>query len=204
MINACQTTPANVPAPGFIDAPSQSQEAFRALLRAMSRPGTVSPISGPENPPYGLSSSAAAVCLTLLDLDTSLWLDEPFRTPEIETYLHFHCGCPLTNESCGARFALLEGWREHISLEDFNPGLPDYPDRSATVFIQVQSLEQGRGVVLEGPGIKGQARLQARGLGQGFWESLKRNRQRFPQGVDVILVSPREVAGLPRSVRVKE
>ena len=84
----------------------------------------------------------------------------------------------------------------------FHPGDAAYPDRSASLIVQVETLAAGQGRALEGPGIDGRAWLLAQGLDERFWRAFKANRELFPQGVDVILAAPHEVACLPRSVRV--
>ena len=204
MINQTHNLSPVAPPPGFDDVQAQSQAAFRALLSAMSRPGTVLAVEGPASPPAGLNQAACAACLTLVDLDTPLWLQDDLHTAEVETFLRFHCGCPLVEDTRQARFGLLNAGPAMTLPHEFHPGDPAYPDRSATLIIQVVALTEGKGRTLEGPGIDGSIKLHAEGLDGRFWESFRANREFFPQGVDVILAAPREVAGLPRSVRVVE
>ena len=59
---------------GFRDAPTQSARAFRGILDALSRPGTIQTLSGPVTPPAPLSQAAATLLLTLADTTTPLHL----------------------------------------------------------------------------------------------------------------------------------
>jgi len=71
------------------------------------------------------------------------------------------------------------------------------------VLIQVETLTSGRGRRLTGPGIKTEARLEARGLPAAFWGSLRDNHALFPRGVDVLLTAGRQLAALPRTTAVE-
>ena len=66
-------------APGFHDPQLDAQRVFRQLLQAMARPGQIVPIDRLPEAPKPLSGGAAALALTLFDLDTPIWLDEALR-----------------------------------------------------------------------------------------------------------------------------
>ena len=118
----------------------------------MSRPGTVHAVNGPANPPAGLNTAASAVCLTLVDLDTPLWVQPGLQGADLESFLRFHCGCPLVKEAMRARFALLCAGPGMPLPDEFHPGEAAYPDRSATLIIQVESLVSGEGRTPGGAG----------------------------------------------------
>jgi alpha-D-ribose 1-methylphosphonate 5-triphosphate synthase subunit PhnH len=88
-------------------------------------------------------------------------------------------------------------------LAAFAQGSDAYPDRSATLIVQVESFT-GAALALSGPGIDGSTTLAASPLPADFAAQLAANRALFPRGVDVILCASGEVAALPRSVRLKE
>jgi alpha-D-ribose 1-methylphosphonate 5-triphosphate synthase subunit PhnH len=88
-------------------------------------------------------------------------------------------------------------------LDRFDPGTDEYPDRSATVIVQVDTLSGGAGRRLTGPGIESEARLDAPGLPERFWEGLRANHGRFPRGVDVLLTAGSRLAALPRTTAVE-
>jgi alpha-D-ribose 1-methylphosphonate 5-triphosphate synthase subunit PhnH len=187
----------------FKDPVLDSQKVFRHLLDAMARPGKVHHMGDIARPPGPLMPAAAAVCLTLLDLDTPLWLDFGSARPQVTDYLRFATGCPLAGEPDKAAFALILDPAAMPRLSSFNQGSAEYPDRSVTLIIQVDELGGQAGKTLKGPGIKETARLHASGLPPEFWKQLRDNRELFPLGVDLILASRHEVACLPRTIRVE-
>jgi alpha-D-ribose 1-methylphosphonate 5-triphosphate synthase subunit PhnH len=166
----------------------------------MARPGTVHRLSGAPAGPSPLDPSTVAVCLTLIDLDTPLWADAA-AAPALD-YLRFHCGCPLA-EPQAAAFALIAKGGALPPLDAFPVGQPEYPDRSATLIVQVAGLIEGRGRTLAGPGIDGAARLDIAGLDDGFWPAWADNLALFPLGVDAIFTAGDRVAALPRTTRVE-
>lgn len=187
-------------APGFADPVAQSQKAFRALLDAMARPGTVVALPALSEQVEGLSAASAAVALTLADMDTPVWLASS-RAP-VADWLRFHCGAPIVEAPAAAQFAFAGTDASLPALEAFDLGSDSYPDRSTTLVLEVSSLEAGRELSLSGPGIDGQARLCVEGLEPTFWESREQMRALFPRGIDMILTCGAHAAALPRTTRV--
>ena len=187
--------------PGFADAPVDSQIVFRTLLDALAHPGRVYELDAPCGVPAGLSPAMTAALLTLVDIDTPLWL--PSGTgADLGRFLRFHCGSRIMEEPRLASFVALPAGHDMPALVDCSQGDPAYPDRSATLIIEVQSLESGAPLRLSGPGIKDTQRLRVQGLPGDFIGQWKANNQRFPLGVDVILTHGRLVCGLPRTCRM--
>ena len=195
--------------PGFEDPVLESQSVFRAALKAMAEPGRPQAVAAGLTVPAPLSPVAAAVCLTLLDVDTPLWLDEAARaSEEVRQFLAFHCGCPAAGAPAEAAFALIAAPLAMPPLGAFAQGSAEYPDRSTTLVIQVETLNDETlsgdgGVVLRGPGIAESRRFGAAPLPPDFWAQVQANRAAFPRGVDVIFAAPGRLAALPRSSRVE-
>ncbi len=194
--------PANGLLPKFSKPVADSQRTFRTIMNAMAHPGRIYELPVAVKMPAPLYPSTGAVCLTLLDLDTPVWVDPLGSSSGALEYLKFHCGCPLSRDSAGAAFAIMADGRSVPSLSRFKCGDPLYPESSTTVIIQVESLGNSPQVLLSGPGIKTEVSLQATGLNQDFWPDFKANSDRFPLGVDVLLASPESICGLPRTVKV--
>lgn len=197
-------TPTADPAPGFTDPVHESQRVFRAVLDAMARPGKIVPLTEPVAAPRPLFPTAYAVCLALVDFETPLWLDAAASDGPARESLRFHCGCPLVDRPEDAGFALIVDAPAMPSLPSFAIGDDAYPDRSATLIVQVERLSADAGRTLAGPGIASTVRLDVSPLGGDFWDAWRRNHALYPLGVDVIFAAPDAIAGLPRSVMLKE
>jgi alpha-D-ribose 1-methylphosphonate 5-triphosphate synthase subunit PhnH len=153
--------------------------------------------------PEGLYPATAALCLTLADLDTALWLDDVAATPETLAYLRFHCGAPIASEHQDADFALIARALAMPRLATFKAGEPEYPDRSATLIIEVPSLTGGPVTSWSGPGIPGVREVAINGLADGFWEEWELGRVLYPMGIDVVFTCADAVIALPRTIMVE-
>jgi len=88
------------------------------------------------------------------------------------------------------------------AFDAFAQGSMEYPDRAATLVLQVERLSDDGGMHLSGPGIKGSRTLAAFPLPADFATRMRDNRALFPRGVDIILAAGTRLAALPRSVHV--
>jgi alpha-D-ribose 1-methylphosphonate 5-triphosphate synthase subunit PhnH len=189
---------------GFSDPVFDAQAVFKAVMDAMARPGTVVAVKPFSRPPSPLSPSAACVALTLCDSDTPLWLDPALQaSTAARSYLAFHTGAPLANTPSQAAFVLVSDPAGLVALEAFAQGTQEYPDRSATLILQVDSLSSGELLSLDGPGIEKTASIAPSPLPHRFVEQWGQNRARFPRGVDLVLAAPGGVACLPRTTRIR-
>jgi alpha-D-ribose 1-methylphosphonate 5-triphosphate synthase subunit PhnH len=187
-------------APSFASPGADSQQVFRGALEALSRPGRVVQLSAaPAELPRALHAASGALALALLDPDTALWLSPRLR--DAGAYLRFHTGCPIVAEPGAADFALLD-CDELERLDVFRTGTDEYPDRSATLIVQVQDLGEVAGFTLSGPGVRAFARIAIGGLGERFLLQWARNRALFPRGVDLFLACRERLSGLPRTTRI--
>lgn len=187
---------------GFMSS-VESQEAFRSILKAMSRPGRITETGRTLAPPAPMYPAFGAVCLTLLDYETPFWTDLPDHSPAL-TWLRFHCGAPRTRVPRDAWFVLITRFSSLSTLERFHPGEEERPERGATVVVQVEDMGNERGARLSGPGIETEARLWVKGLPALFWEERMSLGRRFPLGLDFIFASRHDLAALPRSTRIEE
>ena len=87
-------------------------------------------------------------------------------------------------------------------LDRFAFGSDEYPDRSTTLILQVESLTQGRQYELRGPGIDGTAVLRATIAPKDLFERLAINAALFPRGIDVVLVADDAMIAIPRTTRL--
>ncbi|MBO0346774.1 phosphonate C-P lyase system protein PhnH [Roseibium sp. CAU 1637] len=191
-------------APGFADPVHDAQRCFRALMQTMARPGTIQAYANETiAPPTPLSRTLAALALTLIDYDTPIWLDPALaQNPAVAGYLKFHTGAPLAETPGDAAFALIGDPAALMPLSNFNQGTLEYPDRSTTLLMHMQTLDAAAQVTLEGPGIKTSQPFGAAPLQPMFWDQLTANNAQFPRGVDVIFAGATGFATVPRSTRI--
>lgn len=188
--------------PGFADKVLSAQSTFRSVMDAMARPGTVSRISAAAGTPAPMMRGTAAIALTLFDHDTPVWLDSiMLATPDIGKWLKFHTSAPVITESSASHFAVIGDASRIPPLDRFAFGSSEYPDRSTTLIIQIDSLTSGPAWELRGPGIDGAAVLQATIQGNLF-EQLTVNAALFPRGIDVVLVHEDTIVAIPRTTRL--
>ncbi len=190
--------------PGFGSPALDEQRVFRALLSALARPGTRHPVPVAPAPLTPLGGATLAVCLTLLDHETPLWLDDP--APAVVEYLRFHTGVPVVDRPDRALFAVISDPGSAAGGPDclaaLPHGTPDRPELGATVVVQVGGFAADLPVRhLSGPGIADVIPLSVTGLPEGWLDALVATR-RPPCGVDGFLVDATEVVGLPRTTQI--
>jgi alpha-D-ribose 1-methylphosphonate 5-triphosphate synthase subunit PhnH len=196
------TTVAELPA-GFADKVLSAQSTFRSVMDAMARPGSVQRIAAVAGTPDTMMRGTAAIALTLFDHDTPIWLDERMSaTSHVAKWLKFHTSAPVIADSAISSFALIGEPKDLPALDRFAFGSNEYPDRSTTLILQVESLAQGPAIELRGPGIDGTAILQAAIQPQDLFERLEVNVALFPRGIDVVLVHDDAIVAIPRTTRV--
>ena len=196
------------PGAGFADPVMAAQAVFRAVMMALAEPGTIRTLDAAHlaaiEAPAPLSKSAAAVLLALADFESPVWLDGPLATPGISSYLRFHAGCPIVAARADAQFAVIADGATLDTLDGFALGSLEYPDRSATLIVQVESLDRGIAWRLNGPGIDGEREIHLGPVHAGLAAALADNRALFPRGVDIVFTDGASFIGLPRSTNVME
>lgn len=188
---------------GFADPVHDAQQAFRAILDALANPGQVQDLPVPAVANPGFSIEFVSTLLTLTDHDTPIWLAHCYRLEAVTAFVGFHTGAPIVADPAKAQFAFIDS-ASLPSLDRFNLGTQEYPDRSTTVVVHVPALTGGPEMTLRGPGIKSTITIAPMGLPDDFVAQWSDNRELFPRGIDLLLVSGGQVLGLPRSTRIEE
>ncbi len=178
---------------GFTDAPVQASHAFRTALNALSRPGQIETLHG-ASAPAPLSTAAATLAVTLFDATTPVHLAGAHDTAALRAWITFHTGAPLVD--AGAASFAIGTWAALQPIQRFAIGLPDYPDRAATLIVEMPTMAKV-GARLTGPGIETEAFLSLPETA-----AFKANRAIFPLGFDCFFTAGAQVAGLPRSTIV--
>ncbi|WP_375281540.1 phosphonate C-P lyase system protein PhnH [Pseudooctadecabacter sp.] len=180
---------------GFADPAIASAAAFRQVMDAMARPGTIQTMTGAV-PPAPLSATAGTLLLTLCDPETPLHLAGALDCDAVRTWVAFHTGAPVVGPS-HCMFAV-GGWDDLTPLSAYQIGTAQYPDRSATLIVEVDRLDP-HGVTLSGPGIK-----DTHSLSLPETEAFQHNASLFPLGLDFIFTCADRLAALPRTTSVTQ
>ncbi len=190
---------------GFRSPVFDAQKAFNTLMNTMARPGLVGAMPSLASGPPPMFDTSAAVMMTLLDSDTAIWLAPSVASSsDISGWLSFHTGAPATEVHDEAQFAFAAASDELPDLAKFAQGSQEYPDRSTTLIIQVETLANGKDLSLSGPGIKNRTGVSIGEIPPYFLERWAVNNQRFPRGVDVIFTSRTSIMCLPRTTVVEQ
>jgi alpha-D-ribose 1-methylphosphonate 5-triphosphate synthase subunit PhnH len=191
-------------AAGFADPVHQAQQAFRAILEALSRPGTTQNLPQITSPEVSIPGDLVSTLLTLTDHDTPIWLSPSLAIETTHRYVGFHTGAPIITDMAKAMFAFIGGNDPIPPLSAFHAGTQEYPDRSTTIVLSLPALKGGPELRLEGPGIEHHRHIGPQGLPDDFVAQWAMNQVLFPRGIDMLLVSYGTVMGLPRTVRIGE
>jgi alpha-D-ribose 1-methylphosphonate 5-triphosphate synthase subunit PhnH len=212
--------------PAFADPVHDAQATFRALLQAMSGPGTTValPVQLPGAQAAGLCPALAALVLTLCDVDTPLhW---PALSPAGRAWLRFHVGAPLLGDRAdhadgangadtaasadaadAAAAATLATARFVVALDTspalalLDSGSDEAPETSATLLLRLPRLDGGTPLQWRGPGIERPLTV-ALPVPASFWADWRAQHARFPLGIDVIATDGRHLLALPRTTQV--
>lgn len=197
---------------GFAQPVHAAQQAFRALLEAMSRPGRIQTLPAPVlagiEPP-GLPRGVTALLLTLLDAETSLWMDPALAGAGSLDYLRFHTGVRTLADAGDAAFVACSADRAQPAIwSALSAGTDEVPQSGVTLLVELPSL-QARGTApsftrlrLEGPGIESTQPLAVGGLDAAFWQARAALEGEYPRGIDLILCCGDTLAAIPRTTRV--
>jgi len=176
-------------------------EAFRSVLQAFARPGTVRPLA------RSVSDRTAALDLladSLMDSEcalSNLWGEDIPTAHRIST----RTGCRLAPTD-QAEFVLAGIGGAGFRIAELRVGDPDYPDRGSTLLYLAEKIHPAGGSWWwSGPGIESKLAPRMDGVPDGEWTALRLANSSYPCGVDAIFLDREgRVAALPRSTRLEE
>ena len=184
---------------GFTDPVFDSQHVFKKVLEGMSSPGVIKNVDIEcENPPV-IHPVTAALCLSLCDSDTKVWLSASH--PQITSWLKFHCGCQIVKDRDATRadFAIIIKGSHTPELDIFSVGTPEAPDKSVTIIFEAETFDKGTHYIARGPGIKTENRFAATGIDENLLDYMRLNKSNFPMGIDAIITAEKSLICLSRT-----
>lgn len=166
---------------------TRANQAFDALLGALSRPGLIRtlPITG-----------EISIVEALLDRECRVFCADPTLMSKV-----LETGAMLA-ELPDADHVFLGTLQSADQLLPVAQGSDLYPDDGATVVVRA-SLGKGSKLRLSGPGIEVHLDVSIAGLPDGFWQ-LRQDLIRYPMGFDLFFVDGDRVLGIPRSTKVED
>jgi alpha-D-ribose 1-methylphosphonate 5-triphosphate synthase subunit PhnH len=187
--------------PGLPDPVSDSQQVFRAVLDALSRPGSLQSLSVLPPAPPPLAAATGALLLALADADTPLWLAPSVDSPEVRAWVTFHCGAPWAETPAQATYAVFSVHDPLPALAAFGLGTAEAPQLSTTILMQGVHFGDAAFAPwsLRGPGIADRTPLCASPLPAGFADLWAENSTSYPQGIDALLLGENTLCGLSRT-----
>jgi alpha-D-ribose 1-methylphosphonate 5-triphosphate synthase subunit PhnH len=182
-----------------IDPVHDTRETFRALLDAMSRPGTV------ERVPAGPADRA--VVAALVDHEVSFHTADEKLAEALAAEGRYQPAPPAEAAVVHARD------RPDWDVRELRRGSLREPSGGATVVYRVASLAaesesesaadgDGTAVRLTGPGVPGE-RVAAVGLAPGELTALAKAQSTYPRGVDAVFAADERLLAVPRSASVE-
>jgi alpha-D-ribose 1-methylphosphonate 5-triphosphate synthase subunit PhnH len=176
----------------------QTQEAFRILLQALSRPGEILPFT-----PADRDAALPVLLQTLLDHEVNFQVIGPDRdllAPMIADLT----GSRLT-EAATADFLIVTQGSSQGAILAAKRGTLEYPDQGATVIYLVAGLggqqQDALRLKLRGPGVATARQVLISGLQAEEILALRKVNEEFPLGVDCFFLDQEgRVMGLPRSI----
>lgn len=174
-----------------IDPVHDTRETFRALLDAMSRPGTVGQVpTGPAD---------RAVVAALADHEVSFYTADERLAEALAAEGRYEPAPPASADIVHARG--VPDW----DVRELRRGSLRDPSDGATVIYRVESLAAGSdsepdrtAVGLTGPGVPGE-RIVTVGLPPGELAALVEAQSTYPRGVDAVFAVGKRLLAVPRS-----
>ncbi len=183
-----------------------TQQSFKKLLMAMSRPGNIYNISEGELLDYKFNCMSATQMLMYVLLDGEVSF----------------CALPQDSKLIEQVSRVTYSRNEEISKSDYifitlnqqepiegiikaaKRGTLENPNGSCTLIIETERISSEKQLVLTGPGIKDQAFLSVY-LNPAWLNAREYANREFPLGVDIVFVDRNNnLAALPRTTAVKE
>jgi len=180
-----------------------AQVHFRTILDSMARPGKVNNIGEIKiQSPANLHPASALVAFALLNRDVAFYVRN--NKEEISEYFVVNTNSKPTTIS-NADFVFIAGTDDDQILLETNIGVLEYPEKSATIIIDVDHIydvpkDQTHEIILQGPGVDGEKRVYVSNISSNILQALKEQNSEYPLGVDVILTDGEgNIMCIPRS-----
>ncbi|WP_326837910.1 phosphonate C-P lyase system protein PhnH [Amycolatopsis rhabdoformis] len=187
-------------APTAVLRPAESQQVFRTVLEALSRPGAAHDL-----PPDLVRATDPAVLpvLALADLGTGVCVLE--ESTKWADAVALATSAPIRPLELARLVAAVRPVTED-EITRLCRGSAPAPEDAALIALAVSDVDGGElRWRVSGPGVPGELTLAPRGLPAGFVAARTEAVGGYPAGIDVLLVTDDgRVVGLPRTTTIIE
>lgn len=181
------------------------QKAFRALLDAMARPGSIQSMREPARKLHHPHAALMVAGMTLLDNRCGFSAQNAPALAEDLQQLTFARPVPAAEADylfAGRTTGAEDG--TELLLQSAKAGTLPEPHRSATLFIELGSLEEGEPLTLAGPGIDGQRDIRLSAEAVRWLRARQQAAWEYPCGAEIYFVTTQgDVLCIPRTTRVE-
>lgn len=187
------------------DFVQDTQQVFREMLHVIANPGTIRSIKR-QGEMFNLAEgSLVALGCTVLDNETSFYVE---KNPKLHERLQ---ELTLAQGNClqDADYLFFSTQLNYTSIEELmkhgKHGTYEDPQNSATYFIQCENLEGDQKVCLKGPGVNGEKTVNLSLYVKQVIEIRQRIKLEYPLGIDLYFISKDgDLMGVPRLCSMKE
>lgn len=194
----------------LLDTIRSDQQTFRTALSVLSNPGRTERLataSRSDAPAVNGNRFTGPLLMALLDHEVSFSVEPGPDAGAFAAYILKRTRCPIVSADRAA-FVVAD----HSTLDqqlplELHTGSFDYPDDSATLIVQVPTLDQNVAadltIVVEGPGVPGRRVVKLTGVGGEFFAARDRANAHYPIGIDLLFIDQEgRIIGLPRTSQV--
>jgi alpha-D-ribose 1-methylphosphonate 5-triphosphate synthase subunit PhnH len=190
-----------------LDPVHDLQAVFRELMSATASPGSVRDIGKRAERidiETILPKPLLAVGLTLLDAETVFCLRSAERGSGEAELARMTSSRSGAVEEADYVFVIGSGEEWARALSESRAGTLVDPQLGATLVVMAETIAEGGGLRLSGPGVEPGASLGIAPGGSWLAARAEKNRE-YPLGVDMILIDPEgRIVALPRTTLVEE
>ena len=177
------------------------QRTFRAMLTAMSMPGTIQVLTDAN--PTDAAVAVVAIAQSFLDHEVTFHVAAEGGSA-LEDAILRRTGARTAPLSL-AGYVFADPTHARRAVEQAVEGPLEEPEQSASLIVRCAQVGEGDlALRFAGPGVDGEITLRLGGLGADVIKARNERNGPFPTGIDLLFVDAQgRLAGLPRSTQVE-
>lgn len=188
-----------------LDVVHDIQKVYRKVINAMSRPGTIENVRDVEekfNIDMECFRSTYLIMLMVLDGEVSYCVKD---NETVNVNVNKLTGAKSKCNKDADYIFVLNNYKDINSvLEDAKVGILIDPQKSATIIVEVDSINNDSNLLLKGPGIETESSFNV-SINNEWVEARNDKNKEYPLGIDMIFTDKDgNIACIPRTTKIKE